>query len=70
MFLIRGENIVLCGETDFRSKKFKELKQVSQEEILMIQVRLKLKGQAKTTKVTGQDLKLQRSRSKTTKVKI
>ena len=38
VFLIRGENIVLCGETDFRNAQFKNLIRVSQEEILNIQV--------------------------------
>ena len=38
VFLIRGENVVLCGEVDFKNSKFKNLTQVSQEEILQIQV--------------------------------
>lgn len=37
VFLIRGENVVLCGEVDFKSSKFKNLTQVPQEEILTIQ---------------------------------
>jgi len=37
VFLIRGENVVLCGEVDFKNSKFKNLIQVSQEEILQIQ---------------------------------
>ncbi|KAL5261012.1 hypothetical protein ACHWQZ_G006907 [Mnemiopsis leidyi] len=37
VFLIRGENVVLCGEVDFKNSKFKNLTQVSQEEILQIQ---------------------------------
>jgi len=37
VFLIRGENVVLCGEVDFKNSKFQNLTQVSQEEILQIQ---------------------------------
>lgn len=37
VFLIRGENVVLCGETDFRNSKFRNLIQVSQSEILKMQ---------------------------------
>ncbi|XP_063685216.1 U6 snRNA-associated Sm-like protein LSm1 [Bolinopsis microptera] len=37
VFLIRGENVVLCGEVDFQNSQFKNLIQVSQEEILTIQ---------------------------------
>ena len=38
-FLVGGENVLLCGETDFQKPEFKDLVQVSQEEILKIQVR-------------------------------
>ena len=38
VFLIRGENVVLCGEVDFQNSQFQNLIQVSQEEILQIQV--------------------------------
>ena len=44
VFLIRGENVVLCGEVDFKNSKFKNLIQVSQEEILQIQVLLILES--------------------------
>eukprot|EP00116_Pleurobrachia_bachei_P005168 sb/3465430/ len=37
VFLVRGENVLLCGETDFQKPGFEKLKQVSQEEILKIQ---------------------------------
>ena len=40
VFLVRGENVLLCGETDFQKPGFEKLKQVSQEEILKIQVTL------------------------------